>query len=304
MTFDLGTLQTSVATYGKVARVVVAKTAGSAPREAGTSMLVWEMGQSGTIGGGALEFTATNRARDLDVGQKVLETIPLGPSVGQCCGGSVTLVTEVFDEKTLPARGPFARQVGPGAHECPAPDGTFQFQGGWLIEQETKPKREIWIYGAGHVGRAVIAILAPLPDLKIVWVDTAQDRFPTDTASNVDRLVSADPAHATKFAPSHAEHVILTYSHDMDLALCHALLSQPTKDIGLIGSATKWAKFQRRLRHLGHTGTDIARITCPIGDPSLGKHPQEIAIGVAMGMLNGGIGTGQKDRNATDAAQA
>lgn len=304
MSFDLISLQNAVAQHGTVARVVVVKTAGSVPREAGTAMLVWQGGQSGTIGGGALEFEAVKRARKLSSGKHLLETIPLGPGVGQCCGGSVTLVTETYDANTLPKDGPVARRVGPSQGPCPEPTGDLVFKNGWLIEPISQPKRNIWIYGAGHVGRALVNTLAPLPDLELVWVDTAQDRFPTRVPDGVDCLVATDPATAARHAPPEAEHLILTYSHELDLALCHTLISQPTGSIGLIGSETKWVKFQRRLTQLGHSMTEIAKITCPIGDPSLGKHPQEIAIGVAMGMLVQGMTTGQHDQDDQHAAQA
>ena len=98
-------------------------------------------------------------------------------------------------------------------------------------------------------------------------------------------MVAADPAMAALHAPVTAEHVILTYSHALDLALCNALLERGFSRCGLIGSATKWARFRRRLGELGHAEAEIARISCPIGDPRLGKHPQAIAVGVAAELL-------------------
>ncbi|MEM8538326.1 MAG: XdhC family protein, partial [Pseudomonadota bacterium] len=108
------------------------------------------------------------------------------------------------------------------------------------------------------------------------------DRFPDTT---VTTLVAADPPRIVKHAPPDAHHLILTYSHEIDLALCHALLSHGFQSAGLIGSATKWARFRSRLAALGHEAAQISRITCPIGDPTLGKHPAEIALGVATGMI-------------------
>lgn len=288
MTFDLNALSTAVAEHGTVARVLVAKVAGSAPRNAGTAMLVWKDGQAGTIGGGQLEYDATRIARDLltQVGYKV-EQFPLGPKLGQCCGGSVTLVTEVFNESTLPTSGDFARKIAAVAGNQPNALPNPVLQNGWLVEKETHPTRDIWIYGAGHVGRALVATLTPLPDLNITWVDTAADRFPSEIPVGVTELVAADPSLVVKHAPAHAEHLVLTYSHQIDFALCHAILSHSFKDAGVIGSATKWTRFKKRLNALGHANEHITRIACPIGDPSLGKHPQEIAIGVAMAMLSG-----------------
>ena len=286
MTFDVNQLTQAVEDFGHVARVVVAKTEGSAPREAGASMLVWSNGQSGTIGGGALEWQAVERARTMAVGQSLVEVIPLGPRLGQCCGGSVTLVMEVFDASTLPCGDVAARKVAAIAGDRPNVTNNPTLKNGWIVERVARPGREIWLYGAGHVGRALMSVLAPLPDIKLVWVDTGMERFPKETPSNVTTFVAVDPAAAVKHAPPEAEHLILTYSHEFDLQICHAVLSRQFRSAGLIGSATKWARFKRRLATLGHPPAQVARISCPIGDPSLGKHPQEIAIGVAMAMLD------------------
>jgi xanthine dehydrogenase accessory factor len=86
-------------------------------------------------------------------------------------------------------------------------------------------------------------------------------------------------------APTDAEHLILTYSHALDLDLCHRLLRRGFLSCGLIGSATKWARFRSRLTALGHDAAAVGRIRCPIGDPALGKHPQAIAVGVAAELL-------------------
>lgn len=229
-------------------RITVIKTAGSVPRDAGTQMLVWEDRISGTIGGGTLEWQAMAEARRMlrEGRHKMAQTIPLGPALGQCCGGSVSLVWEDADALDLPA------------------------------------PRPLWIYGAGHVGRAIVHVMAPLPDFAITWVDTSADRFPeTDTTM----LVASDPALAVRHAPANADHLILTYSHEIDLALCHAVLCHDFNSAGLIGSATKWARFKARLAALGHTPAQISRIACPIGDPDLGKHPAAIAVGVASAMI-------------------
>lgn len=231
-------------------RIAVTKTAGSVPREAGTQMLVWADRIDGTIGGGTLEWEAMAEARRMlaDGRDQLTRTIPLGPALGQCCGGSVTLTWERAE--TLDAA----------------------------------PRRPLWIYGAGHVGRAIVHVMAPLPDFDLIWVDTGADRFP-DT--DIVTLVAKDPAQVVKHAPTDADHLILTYSHEIDLALCHAVLSHDFRSAGLIGSATKWARFKKRLAGLGHSPAQIARIACPIGDPLLGKHPQAIALGVATSMIAG-----------------
>lgn len=233
-------------------RVTVTRAAGSVPRGVGTQMLVYADRITGTIGGGALEWQAMKTARNMLVdGQSDLaETIPLGPALGQCCGGSVSLTYE--------------RDVG-----LDQPEG-----------------RAVWIYGAGHVGQALVSVLAPLPAFNITWIDTSPARF-ADVPDGVTRLVAAKPDAAVKHAPDTAEHIVMTYSHTIDLAVCHAVLSHRFSAAGLIGSATKWNRFKTRLATLGHSHAQIARIACPIGDPALGKHPQAIAIGVATALLCG-----------------
>lgn len=321
MSFDAHALGAAVAAHGAVVRIVVTRTAGSVPRPEGTAMLVWADGQDGTIGGGALEFSAIAEARAVlrdGVEAEVaavpgvllrMRTLPLGPGLGQCCGGAVTLVWELFAAHSLPRDFPFMRPVaehvaGPGAepvakhggHSAPPPRviaraaalgpgcGPVEADG-WLIETALAPARPLWIFGAGHVGRALVSVLAPLPGHAITWIDTGAERFPDTVPDGVTPVVASQPAALVRHAPRDADHLILTYAHDMDLAICHALLTRGFASAGLIGSATKWARFRTRLAALGHPPARIARIACPIGDPQLGKHPQAIAIGVAAAIL-------------------
>lgn len=296
MGFDLAGLRAAVALHDRVARVVVAEVAGSAPREVGAAMLVWDQGraQSGTIGGGALELMAARAAFE----RQGLSRHPLGPQLGQCCGGAVVLLTEVFDAAAVDAldgheviaRGdgamPLAvarvlnRARGQGVPVRP------QLVQDWFVEPLARPSRDVWIWGAGHVGRALVSVLAPLPDLAITWVDTGADRFPAEVPGGVTVVPAADPARLVAHAPDAAEHLVLTYSHEIDLALCHALLSHRFGWVGLIGSDTKWARFRSRLRALGHEDAQVLRICCPIGRKDYGKQPQAIAIGVAAHLLD------------------
>ena len=294
--FDLPALTAAVHQYGRVARVVIASHDGSAPRETGASMLVWASGQSGTIGGGALEHQATLAAR-AQTQACTLARIPLGPALGQCCGGAVTLVTEVFTASTLPQGPIVARSVDGSPMPLAVQRLMAQARGqgaqpvtqllqGWLVEPVLTPKRQLWLWGAGHVGRAIAAVMAPLPDLSITWVDVALDRFPDAIPLGVTALPAPDLAQAMALAPRDAEHLILTFSHLLDLDICHRALIHGFLRCGLIGSATKWTRFQKRLTELGHNPIEIAKITCPIGQPALGKHPQAIALGVAAEFLH------------------
>ncbi|MDE9451241.1 xanthine dehydrogenase accessory protein XdhC [Aliiroseovarius sp. Z3] len=303
MSFDLTQLADTIARHGPVARVVVADTAGSTPREVGAAMLVWQEGQSGTIGGGELEHRATIAARNLLASGRsaALKRVPLGPELGQCCGGAVTLLTECYTADDLAqhvrdavvARPVTASDAIPLAVKRvldqarakglrPLP----QLLNGWIIEPLACPTIPVWIFGAGHVGRALVDVLSPLANVAITWVDTSVDRFPTTIPTNVSALPAPNPAVAARMAPPNAHHLILTYSHSLDLEICHAVLSRDFASAGLIGSATKWVRFRRRLTDLGHSAAQINTIQCPMGDPGLGKTPQAIAIGVAATLLN------------------
>ena len=232
-------------------RITVARTAGSVPREAGTQMCVWADKTEGTIGGGALEWQAMATARRmLEVGQITgRETIPLGPGLGQCCGGSVTLdYAEASDLRVTKGR-------------------------------------NLWIWGAGHVGRAIAGVMAPLPEHDVTLIDINADRMP-DEMPGVTQVIAADMPLWVAHAPPSADHLIVTYSHQVDLALCHTLLGHGFGSCGLIGSKTKWTRFRGRLQSMGNSAEQIARIACPIGDPTLGKHPQAIAVGVAATVIN------------------
>lgn len=257
-------------------------------------MLIYAGGQSGTIGGGALEHRAARGAFDA----ARVQQIALGPALGQCCGGAVSLVTEVFDTVAqVPTTGHFARMID-GPEEMPlsirrhlAQTHAGQSTGliwrdGWLCEPVAPARTPLWIWGAGHVGRALIDVLSPLPEFALTWIDTNLARYPEIVPPSVTVLPAENPADLVAHAPRDAQHLILTYSHKLDLDLCHGLLGHGFAQAGLIGSQTKWTRFRNRLQSLGHSPTQISRITCPIGDPSLGKHPQAIAVGVASCLLS------------------
>lgn len=303
MGINLDQLENYVATYGSVARIVIGEVKGSVPRDEGTSMLVWSSGQSGTIGGGALEFQAVKAARRaLSTAKSSISSHPLGPQLGQCCGGFVKLVIENFTPDNMPLvqSGLFVRGIGEeNLDQVPLSVSRViasarnqglllepQLIDDWMVEPVVNPSRHLWIWGAGHVGRALVETFQNLPDLHLTWIDTSQERFPTNVPEDVDTLTSTTPANLAKYASPDAEHVILTYSHAIDLELCHTLLSHKFGWAGLIGSKTKWSRFCRRLKELGHHDSQIRRITCPIGRPEFGKHPHQIAIGVATEYLS------------------
>ena len=300
--FDLNALEQAVTDHKAVVRILIARHAGSAPRETGTAMLVWRDGQSGTIGGGALEYEAVAKARAMlsRGGNTQVVKMPLGPALGQCCGGAVTLVLEAFTNNCLPAvpKSTFARPVTHDAPKQPPlsvtrsiagmrsqhEPGGVVFVDGWLVESLKPAHQPLWLYGAGHVGRAIAGVVSGLP-FDITWIDTSTGRYPDDIPAHVTPLIAKNPSDVVRHAPDDAHHLVLTYSHALDLDLCHRILSRDFASLGLIGSATKRARFAKRLRDLGHPDTQIARIICPIGQPRLGKSPKAIAVGVAAELL-------------------
>ena len=302
MSIDRESLSRAIAARGPVIRVVVADVAGSAPREAGTAMLVWAGGQDGTIGGGALEYEAAALARAMLAAGRTarLDRMPLGPALNQCCGGAVTILSERWDEdrlagiagqdivaRPLPGTGgempmAVARILKRARGEGFAPSA--RIVQGWFVEPVAKAARDLWIWGAGHVGRAIVDVMRPLPGFRLTWADTEASRFPP-LPEGVAQRIATNPADLVPEAPEGADHLVLTFSHALDLDLCNRLLTHGFGSLGLIGSETKWARFRSRLAALGHAPDRVADIRCPIGDPRLGKEPQAIAIGVAAELM-------------------
>jgi xanthine dehydrogenase accessory factor len=240
--------------------IEITATRGSTPRDAGTAMKVTAQDIAGTIGGGALEHQAILTAREMLAKGRAAHIlkIPLGPNLGQCCGGAVTLSFTDQLRETDPL---------PVAALAPHTSGV---------------PRQLWLWGAGHVGRAVVAA-APAGAFEITWVDKDIDRFPTSVADAITVVPALDMPRLALRAPQDAHHLIFTYSHDIDLALCDALLTRSAASVGLIGSDTKWVRFSKRLAAMGH---DPSQITCPIGDKTLGKRPSDIAQGVVAALLD------------------
>ena len=342
-----------VASHGRCALVTVVAIRGSAPREPGARMVIApDGGFRGTIGGGELEWQAIGAARDAlsrDTPTATLGRLTLGPDLGQCCGGSVRLLTEVIDRDRLDevralarreADGPFvtrgrigprsvARVVvdgGPSRALDPAGAGDFTprsivvesptggdaapegppggrrrdggrggayaglpvgLEGdGVLVERFCDPRRPVWLFGAGHVGRALMLALAPLP-FEVTWIDERAAAFPAAMPANVRSVRSVDPAEEVARAPDSAMIVVMTHSHARDLAIVHAALAAGRFGyVGLIGSASKRARFTRRLREAGVAEARIAELACPIGLSGIrSKHPAAIAAGVAVQLL-------------------
>ena len=246
--------------------IEVSEARGSVPRGASTRMLVSATQALGTIGGGHLELKAIELARgmlaDADPSPRSVH-YPLGPALGQCCGGAVTLGYSMLEATALAA---------------------------WPAEP---PKFHLQLYGAGHVGRAIARALAPL-NVVVDWIDEREEEFP----SIFNEGSTAWPAHIRKvcvdavesevrLAPPSAYYLVLTHQHDLDLRITEAILQRGDfAFLGLIGSKTKKQRFIHRFQERGIAAERIARISCPIGIEGItGKEPEIIAVSVVAQLL-------------------
>ena len=252
--------------------ITVQQAQGSVPRGEGTVMAVFEDEFLGTIGGGHLEFEAIADARRYLQGSAIEQVLPLekrfalGPSLGQCCGGALVLKFErvtISDEHRLQAV---------------------------LAAQALKRFQPVALFGGGHVGKALVKVLAPLP-FHVRWIDSRDEIFPSDVAPQVV-CEHSNPVHAAvpDLVP-HSRVLIMSFSHAEDLDVVAACLQRQREQkdlpyIGLIGSATKWATFKRRLAERGFSEAEMEQVTCPIGVPGIeGKEPEVIAVAVAAQLL-------------------
>ena len=269
--------------HGTCAMISVVKVEGSAPREAGARIVVTPLGFHGTIGGGTLEWHAIAKAQALlgKPTQHRLSVHSLGPDLGQCCGGRVQLVTEVFAANYLVEAKGFAMQEE---------KGLFAVSGRILArdfaEQFGDSNRKLFLFGAGHVGRALVLALAPLP-FDVIWIDPREGAFPSVVPSNVVTIQSENPAAEIASAPSGSFALVMTHSHPLDLEIIDAVLRNPRfAYAGLIGSATKRARFTRRMREAGVPVENVNAMVCPIGISGINsKHPAAIAAATAAQLL-------------------
>lgn len=291
--------------------VHVSAVRGSAPRETGAAMLVSERGLSGTIGGGELEYSTIARVRQMlaESPRPSIEEVALGPELGQCCGGSVTLIFEPFAPADLAwvrklaeaGKGPqpVVRTVLVGAggamrrdwHVADRPPDrritvAVEGDGVLLSERVDDTRPELFLFGAGHVGRAVIRSLEPL-GFAITWIDGRADAFPADVPPGIRTWPLAMPELAAEEAGPDAWYLVMTHSHPLDEAICEAVLKRDDfAYLGLIGSQTKAARFRKSLAKSGISENRLARLICPIGLPDLdGKDPAVIAASVAADLL-------------------
>jgi xanthine dehydrogenase accessory factor len=275
---------------GPAALVTILATEGSAPRGAGARMVVTKSGLAGSIGGGRLEHQATAQARSilaLDPGSWRVQDYPLGPLLGQCCGGRVRLLVERL-ESVPETEGPFEvtlsdrverRPLDGGSGGTLGARGPLPAAGAHFVEPVESESLAVRLFGAGHVGRAVTARAAGLP-LRIAWYDSRSEMAATPgvVLAGEDAMV----AQAAE-APGDSAILIMTHDHGLDYRLTAAALAGRARFVGLIGSRTKRARFVKRL---APEGVDPARLTCPIGLPGIsGREPEVIAIATLAQLL-------------------
>jgi len=267
-------------TQGTCALVSVVKAEGSVPREEGARMVITRDGFHGTIGGGTLEWKALAEAqRLLDKRAQVkMLTQSLGPDLGQCCGGRVTLAIESFDASSLADARALAEREAAGPF-------TLSNRLPGIVENFGERRRAVIVFGAGHVGRALILSLAALP-FDVTWVDPRPEAFPGAMPQYVTGF-SGDPLEAIAAAPEGALAFIMSHSHALDLQVADAALRNPRiAHVGVIGSATKRARFERRLRDAGVDSARVAALICPIGIGGIrSKLPAAIAVSVAAQLI-------------------
>lgn len=297
-----------------IVRVLVVAVRGSAPREAGACLLVTRTRLLGTIGGGALEWQAIRDARALladEAGTAQRQQRVLGAELAQCCGGRVELWLERYTPADLGLLGEAAAAVErdqPAALRTRLDGGRIQRQieqraergdasmrrlwienigtGIALHEHLDAMQPPVWLFGAGHVGQALVRVLAELP-LALSWIDARAELFPHAVSDSVRCLAPADPVAALAAAPANAHLLILTHDHALDYALCRAALASGRfATLGLIGSNSKAASFRARLARDGLSAAQVARLVCPIGIEGIAsKWPAAIAISIAAQLL-------------------
>jgi xanthine dehydrogenase accessory factor len=303
--------------------VTVCCVAGSAPREPGTKMLVSADGQEGTVGGGKLEFVITDQARKMLASRAPhrFQSYPLGPLLAQCCGGRVGILLERIDassaewlnaivekeEQGLPYAirttledGRVAKHIldRTGIIEMHAESVRLIAANGQLIDPGTAkvetrnlnvietvdPRPQLTMFGAGHVGKALAPILATLP-IRTRWFDTRLEFGRPD--SPLQPVIADDLVAVADAAPPGGLYLVFTQSHDLDYALTRAILARANfAYAGLIGSATKRARFEKRLVADGVPRAMLSRLTCPIGAIGLtSKAPEVLAVAIAAELL-------------------
>ena len=305
------TIERFIAEHGAAALVTLARAQGSSPREVGARMVVAPSGAfTGTIGGGALEWGALAEAQALlarrDGAMVAKLDRALGPDLGQCCGGRVLLTIERFEAGdreviasladaerngvlttvgTVGRDGRLSRRVAAGTERSPGPAYDVQTDSR-VTERFGEEPTAFYLFGAGHVGRALVTALAPLP-FAVTWMDARPGAIPEMFPPNVTAIRNGDPVELLARAPDGAFVAVMTHSHALDLDLVIAALQAKRFGyVGLIGSATKRARFTSAMQKMGIGADVVDKLVCPIGLTAIkDKAPAAIAASVAAQVL-------------------
>jgi xanthine dehydrogenase accessory factor len=303
-------IRETIERHGKAGLLSVVGAAGSVPRETGARIVLQpDGGFYGTIGGGRLEYEAIAAARAALAagrGAALFRDWPLGPNLGQCCGGAVKTLTETFDTTDMPTvqrleeaekagaftadsridgDGRVARRIA-GASGKHLDDAPRAFETKHFQEHFGESTTPVLLFGAGHVGRAVVLALAPLP-FSVRWIDSRPDQFPQYVPQNVVTICTDAVERELAEAPRDAIIVVMTHSYPLDFDITLAALRRRSFDfVGLIGSETKRARFMSFARQMGLPDGDLERLICPIGITEIkGKEPAVIAAALAAQLL-------------------
>ncbi|MGX1499144.1 xanthine dehydrogenase accessory factor [Labrenzia sp. MBR-25] len=260
-----------------IVRVVLTRVRGSSPREAGTEMFVSPDSLFGTIGGGQLEHIVITQARSM-LAEGTLSSrldLPLGPEIGQCCGGRVELSLARMRRAERNA----------AVSRLQAADDALP---------------HVYVMGAGHVGRAIANLLQHAP-VHCVLVDMRKEEL-AQCQARVDMRLRAIPEVEIYNAPAGSAFIVLTHDHGLDFLLTSAALEiGHASYVGMIGSATKRAKL-RSWCNSHCNGLSIDQLTCPIGaTASRDKRPEMIAAFVAAEVLTA-LTTGARATGDTEEA--
>ena len=291
---------------GSVSLVTVLEVKGSTPRDAGTRMIIAPSGRFfGTIGGGRLEWEAIVQARKLLERSENLcdqHTFPLGPQLGQCCGGSVRVLFECMQRDRLDEISNLKAEEDKGSFKTEAiirdtfversvtatdtSRRAFWDGGNQLCEQYGPLLTDIRLFGAGHTGKALMLTLAPLP-FNVTWYDERDDAFPSNVPANFKCVITKNIATSLKEAPNDAFIIALTHSHDSDFEVMLAALKEDRFGyVGVIGSETKAARFRSRLENAGLSQEHVNKMVCPIGyDGIKSKEPASVAVSITAELL-------------------
>lgn len=292
MTNWLLLVQKALSHHAVACHVIIAEVKGSSPREVGADMVVTADGFDGTIGGGQLEFEALHIAQQLIASTthftRQWRHFALGPSLGQCCGGAVTLCFVLYVPNNAEALSQL--MAAPAIyHERQTQDFPLRYDGplevsakeGLILSQQKKPLH-LYIYGAGHVGRALVSATANL-GLVRYWIDDDDGRFPSVMPPDIEKIVAKNMASIARYAAPESFHIILSYSHKIDEAIAFEILRRDAfLQIGMIGSDTKARRMASQLAKAQIASDQLSRLHCPVGIGGIRqKAPAFVALSIA-----------------------